>query len=62
MTEMTTHGIDTSLGIDASLPSPSTRPLDRIWPGAVVAIGLGATAAWLCLLTYGLIRLLDITF
>ena len=54
MTEIT-HGIETPL------PSRSRRRVDRIWPGLVVVIGLAATAAWLCLLTYAFFSLLDIT-
>jgi hypothetical protein len=47
--------------IEAPLASRSMRFLDRIWPVAVVAIGLMATAAWLCLLTYAFVSLLEIT-
>ena len=54
MTEIT-HSVEAPL---ASLP---IRLLNRIWPVAVVAIGLVATAAWLCLLTYAFVSLLEIT-
>lgn len=54
MTEIT-HGIETPL------PSRSTRTVDHIWPGLVIVTGLAATAAWLCLLTYAFVSLLDIT-
>jgi hypothetical protein len=35
------------------------RTVDRIWPGLVVVFGLAATVAWLCLLTYAFVSLLD---
>jgi hypothetical protein len=40
-------------------PSPKRTDarIHRIWPGAVVATGLVLTAAWTCLLGYGLIQL-----
>jgi hypothetical protein len=47
--------------IEAPLPSRPMRLLDRIWPVAVVAVGLLATAVWLCLLTYAFFSLLEIT-
>ena len=55
MTEMT-HGIETPL------PSRATRTVDRIWPGLVVVVGLAATVAWLCLLSYAFFSLVDLTF
>jgi hypothetical protein len=36
----------------------ASRALHRIWPLAVVAFGLGLTAAWTCLLGYGLVFLI----
>ena len=41
-------------------PTPTAREhLHRIWPATVVAIGLTLTAAWTCLLGYGLIWLVS---
>jgi hypothetical protein len=31
----------------------------RIWPQAMIALGLGLTAAWACLLGYGLFKLIE---
>jgi hypothetical protein len=36
--------------------------IDRIWPIAVIAFGLGLTAAWVCLLGYGVVRLIRFAF
>jgi hypothetical protein len=49
---------------DASpVESPSvpaaTVIVDRIWPKAVIAFGLGLTAAWICLLGYGIAKLVE---
>ena len=30
----------------------------RIWPSAMIALGLGLTVAWACLLGYGLVTLI----
>jgi len=38
--------------------SEPVHPLRR-WPEMIVAFGLGLTAAWACLLAYGLIRLIE---
>ena len=38
--------------------SEPIHPLRR-WPEFVVALGLGFTVAWACLLGYGLIRLIE---
>ena len=32
----------------------------RIWPPAIIALGLGLTAAWACLLGYGLVSLISL--
>lgn len=45
-----------------ALAPPSTWCLDRIWPGAMIAFGLGLTAVWTCLLAYGFARLIGIEF
>jgi hypothetical protein len=43
----------------ASRSAPAAQPLfHRIWPPAIIALGLGLTAAWTCLLGYGLVSLL----
>ena len=42
-----------------SRTAPASDPLiHRIWPLAVVALGLGLTAVWTCALGYGLIYLI----
>ena len=49
-------------------PNPIAEPVvgqtiearvHRIWPAAVVAVGLAVTAAWSCVLGYGLIVLIS---
>jgi hypothetical protein len=37
----------------------STPVIHRIWPVAVIAFGLGLTAVWMCLLGYGLIKIIE---
>jgi len=34
----------------------------RIWPRAIITLGLGLTAAWTGLLGYGLVRLIALAF
>jgi len=42
---------------------PAAQPLlQRIWPQAMIALGLGLTAAWTCLLGYGLVSLIALAF
>jgi hypothetical protein len=47
-----------------SAPTPHSEPqaesIHQIWPQAVVGIGLGVTAAWMCFLGYGLVRLVEL--
>jgi hypothetical protein len=43
---------------NASAPL-ATPFVHRIWPVAVVGFGLALTAAWLCLLGYELVKLLE---
>ena len=40
----------------------SERRSDRhpIWPGAMIVLGLGVTAAWIGLLGYGLVKLIEL--
>ena len=50
--------IQTATAAD-SLSAPAVQPLFyRIWPRAMIALGLGLTAAWTCLLGYGLVSLI----
>jgi hypothetical protein len=35
-------------------------PVHQIWPTAVIAFGLGLTAAWICFLGYGLVKLVEL--
>lgn len=43
--------------------APAAMPaIDRIWPIAVIAFGLGLTAAWIFLLGYGIARLIGFAF
>ena len=50
----------TAPAISAASPSaPAAKLLfHRIWPPAIIALGLGLTAAWICLLGYELISLI----
>jgi hypothetical protein len=45
----------------ASRSAPAAQPLfHRIWPPAIIALGLGLTAAWTCLLGYELVIVITI--
>jgi hypothetical protein len=39
---------------------PQAEPIHRIWPHAIISIGLGVTGAWVCILAYGFGRLLGL--
>ena len=40
--------------------APAAAPaIHRIWPVAVIAFGLGLTAAWMCLLGYALVKIIE---
>jgi hypothetical protein len=42
-------------------PLPQVKRLiHRIWPQAIVSLGLGVTGVWICFLGYGFIRLIDL--
>ena len=45
-----------------TVASSTTWSFQQIWPGAVIAFGLAATAAWICLLGYGAVRLIGFAF
>ena len=42
-----------------SVPRTATPVIHRIWPVAVIAFGLALTAAWMCLLGYGLVKIIE---
>ena len=48
-------------GVFGPNAQPSRKLVVRqIWPTAVVAFGLGLTAAWICFLGYGLVKLVEL--
>jgi len=56
-----------SASVSAAPPLPAELSFDpapepvihRIWPAAIIAFGLGLTVVWVCLLGYGLVRLVE---
>ena len=42
-----------------SVPRAATPVIHRIWPVAVIGFGLALTAAWMCLLGYGLVKIIE---
>ena len=40
----------------------ATGLVDRIWPVAVIALGLVLNAAWVVFLGYGFVRVLEVMF
>ena len=40
--------------------TPNCAPIVRqIWPQAVIILGLGLSAAWICFLGYGIVKLIE---
>jgi hypothetical protein len=57
MSEMTYEAAPTA---DAqSVPRTATPIIHRIWPVAVIAFGLALTAAWMGLLGYALVKIIE---
>ena len=55
--------MQTLTAIAPTAPAPGADPLiRRIWAPAMIALGLGLTAAWACLLGYGLVSLIALSF
>ena len=52
-----THEISAAAANSASAPKPLVH---RIWPQALVGVGLGVTVARTCILAYGFVRLVDL--
>jgi hypothetical protein len=50
--------LQVSLALDPITP-PSSR-FWRVWPQAILILGLMATAAWTVLLGYGLVELIEV--
>ena len=47
----------------AHVPVPSSvRSTDPLWPKAVIAFGFGITIAWIYLLGYWTVRLIEMAF
>ena len=42
-----------------SVPRTATHVIHRIWPVVVIVFGLALTAAWMCLLGYALVKLIE---
>ena len=59
MTEIT---YEAAPAADTHSTSTTAPIIHRVWPTAVIAFGLGLTAAWVCLLGYGVKNLLDLRF
>jgi hypothetical protein len=42
--------------------SPMRQRIRRIWPRALIALGLAITAVWIFLLAFGFAKIIGITF
>jgi hypothetical protein len=42
-----------------SVPRTATPIIHRIWPVAMITFGLALTAAWICLLGYALVKIIE---
>ena len=41
-------------------PTPLIRqPTRRIWPWAIIAFGVALTAAWICVLLFGAVKIIE---
>ena len=56
MSEIPYEAVPTADAHAAPTHAPFVR---RIWPQAVIVFGLGITAAWICLLGYGIVKLIE---
>jgi hypothetical protein len=55
--------MQTLTAIAPTAPAPVADPLiRRMWAPVMIALGLGLTAAWTCLLWYGLVSLIELAF
>jgi hypothetical protein len=57
--------MQTQTGIAPAASAAVADPIfyfDQIWPPAIIATGLGLTMAWVSLLGYGLIELIELAF
>jgi hypothetical protein len=53
--------IDITQEKTTTYPLPQIKPLiHRIWPEAIVGIALGVTGAWIGILAYGFVRLIEL--
>jgi len=46
--------------VDKTSVPALTAGIRQIWPKALIAFGLGLTAAWTCFLVYGLVKLVEL--
>ena len=46
--------------VDKPSAPAATPVIQRIWPIAVLVIGVELTAAWICFLGYGLVKLVQL--
>lgn len=58
----TTIQIQTAVAQTVLAPATAGQLIRRIWPAAMIALGLGLTAAWIGLLGYGLVLLVELAF
>ena len=56
---MTAMKIKTAIAPTTPVAAPFFH---RIWPSAMIAFGLGLSAAWAFFLAYGLVRLIALAF
>ena len=54
--------IQTAVAQTVLAPATADQLIHRIWPPAMIALGLGLTAAWIGLLGYGLVLLVELAF
>ena len=55
--------VSTTVVAPATIPIPELPSLfQRVWPSAVIALGMLTTVAWVSLLGYGLVALVGLAF
>ena len=61
-TESARESHDEAAPTTALPAAPAREPLlRRIWPQAMIVLGLGLTMAWICFLGYEVIKLIEMT-
>jgi hypothetical protein len=62
MNKIAYQGNSHAADIDSESRRSQAAALHRIWPVAVICLGLGLTVIWTCFLVYALARIIEMAF